>query len=80
MDVPATQVEEWCTDVFANETWVPKKIRAAQLVSWPCGAHEKLISVCVYVCVCVCVCVCARVCLWVGVGEWVGGLVLCVFV
>jgi hypothetical protein len=26
-------VLSWLTDVFANETWVPRKIRAAQLVS-----------------------------------------------
>uniref|UniRef100_A0A7S3QM81 Chromo domain-containing protein n=1 Tax=Dunaliella tertiolecta TaxID=3047 RepID=A0A7S3QM81_DUNTE len=34
VDVPAHLVEKWCTDVFANETWVPKKIRAAQLANW----------------------------------------------
>eukprot|EP00983_Pelagomonas_calceolata_P132025 1161831-Pelagomonas_calceolata.AAC.4 len=36
VDVPAHLVEKWCTDVFANETWVPKKIRAAQLDSSCC--------------------------------------------
>lgn len=42
VEMRAKEVEALLTDVFANEHWVPKKIRAAQLVG---GAADRAASV-----------------------------------
>lgn len=36
VDEEAGEVEKWVTDVFANEAWIPRQIRAAQLVRIDC--------------------------------------------